>query len=40
MHLNLLLSEVEEINNENNIKRNMDLIFIRGDLIILISPLI
>jgi len=40
MHLNLLLSEVEEINNENNIKRNMDLIFIRGDLIILICPLI
>ena len=40
MHLNLLLSDVEETNNENKEKRNMDLIFVRGDLIILISPLI
>ena len=40
MHLNLLLSDVEETNNENKEKRNMDLIFIRGDLIILISPFI
>ena len=40
VHLNLLLSEVEETNIENKEKRNMDLIYIRGDLVILISPLI
>jgi small nuclear ribonucleoprotein (snRNP)-like protein len=34
-----LLSDVEENNKENNKKRNMDLIYIRGDLIILIAPL-
>jgi U6 snRNA-associated Sm-like protein LSm3 len=39
VHLNLMLSDVEEVYNKE-IKRNMDLIYLRGDLVILVSPLI
>ena len=37
-HMNLLMSDVEETTN-NSIKKNFGLIFIRGDLVVLIIPL-
>ena len=37
-HMNLLMSDVEETTYNSN-KKNFGLIFIRGDLVILIIPL-
>lgn len=39
LHLNLMMSDVEETVNKTT-KKNMELIFVRGDLVILLSPII
>ena len=38
-HLNMVLTDVQEL-SEDNMKRNLKTVFIRGDGIILVSPLV
>ena len=39
IHLNLMMSDVEETINKTT-KKSMELIFVRGDLVILLSPIL
>ncbi|MCS7125440.1 MAG: LSm family protein [Aigarchaeota archaeon] len=39
-HMNLILEQAEELNDENSVSRQLGVIVVRGDSIIMVSPTI